>query len=358
MGRSGGSGGRSSGGSFGGSRSSGGRSSGSFGRSGGSLGGGRTGGSFGGGKSGGSFSGGGSFGSPFGGSRRTFSSGSSFKGPVILGGGPGGFYGGGRRKSSPGGCGCLTAVIIVVIIMIILMAFLLSINLMSSSSSSGGITKSTIEREALPKGSVNETEYFTDKLGWIGNKTKLTEGLKYFYKKTGVQPHLYITDNVNGNSYSTEDELDSFANKLYDELFTDEAHLLFVFYEYDGFYMDRYVCGTQAKTVIDSEAADILLDYVDKYYYDQNLSEEEFFSKAFSDAADRIMTVTKSPWIPVMIVFGIIVLVVILFIWWKSVKKQKNIEAKQAEDILNTPLERFGDTTAEDLAKKYEDNNE
>jgi len=201
---------------------------------------------------------------------------------------------------------------------------------------------------------VNETIYYTDNLDWISNRTTLIAGLKHFYQKTGVQPHLYITDTVNGSHEPTTSDLDEFANGLYDQLFTDEAHILLVFFEYGGGYMDRYVCGTQAKTVIDTEAADILLDYIDRYYYDENMSDELYFSKAFSDAADRIMTVTRSPWIPVLLVSGIVVLAAIMLVWWQNAKNQKNLEARQAEEILKAPLEKFGNTEAEELAKKYD----
>lgn len=329
MGRSGGSGGRSSGGSFGGSRSSGGRSGG-FGsshRSGGS-------GGFG---SFGSSSGGGFFGS---GSRMNSG---------------GNNYGGG---SGPVGCGCGAFMIILVIVLI----FLLIIGIFVASVFTGSteITKSTVARQPLPVGSVNETEYYTDELGWINNQTKLEEGLKYFYQKTGVQPYVLIIDNVNGSHNPTEIEFDSYANALYDELFSDEAHLLFVFYEYNDFYMDRYVAGTQAKTVIDTEAADILLDYIDRNYYDTNLTDEEFFSNSFRDAADRIMIVTKSPWISAMttigIVFAVVILAILLFVWWRYAKNQKNLEAKRTEEMLKTPLEKFDDVEIEALAKKYQDN--
>jgi flagellar basal body-associated protein FliL len=242
--------------------------------------------------------------------------------------------------------------VIVLMILIIIVVFIV---LGASAVFSGGsITKSTVERVALPAGAVDETGYYTDQLDWISNETKLLTGLKYFHKKTGVQPYLYITDNVNGSHHPTESELDAFANKLYDELFTDEAHILLVFFEYNNAYMDRYVCGTQAKTVIDAEAADILLDYVDRYYYDDSLTDEEFFSKAFSEAADRIMTVTRSPWISVMSVFALLALAVVLFTWWNMARRQKELEARRMEEILKTPLEKFDDLEAEKLAKKYE----
>jgi uncharacterized membrane protein len=368
MGRGGGSGGRSSGGSGGGSRSSGGRSGGSFGggRGGGSFGGRRSGDSFGGGGSGGSF--GGPFGGSFGSRRSGDSFGGSFGG--FFGGGPTGPslgnsrpsgvpFGGGRSfgGARSRGCGCLTLIVVLIVIGIVIAAITTSHSGSVPNNSAGTteITKSTVARKALPRGSVNETGYYTDQLGWIDNQTQLLPGLKHFYQKTGVQPYLYITDTINGSHSPTTSDLDEAAKSLYDKLFTDEAHVLLVFFEYDNSYMDRYVCGTQAKTVIDNEAANILLDYVDRYYYDSNLSEGAFFSKAFSDAADRIMEVTRSPWIIVFVILGVVVLMVILFAWWRRATNQKNLEAKQTEEMLKTPLEKFGDTEAEELTKKYED---
>jgi hypothetical protein len=67
------------------------------------------------------------------------------------------------------------------------------------------------------------------------------------------------------------------------------------------------------------------------------------------------MNVTASPWVYVLIVAGVILVVVIGFVWWRHAKKQKNLEAKQTEDMLNTPLEKFGDTEAEERGKKYDD---
>ena len=278
--------------------------------------------------------------------------------------------GGSRRPTAGGsgvntagcaGCGgCSLFAFGVIVIAIILIVLVVSGTFSSCGSNPGNveITKSTIAREPLPKGSVNETGYYTDELGWINKDSVLINGMKHFYQETGVQPYLYITDTVNGSHSPTADDLADFASGLYDKLFTDEAHCLIVFFEYGDGYMDRYVCGNQAKTVIDDEAADILLDYIDKYYYYDNFADEEFFAKAFSDAADRIMTVTRSPWIPVFIVIGIIAVIVLLLFWWSNVKRQKNIEAKQTQEILNTPLEKFGDQEVEELTKKYEKKDE
>lgn len=364
MGRGGGSsGGRGGGGGGGGSRGGGGSFGGNRG------GGGRVGGSSSpsrGGGSRGGFSGGGGFGGGGGGMghnpfrRPPVMRPPIHHGPIYPGGG---YHHRPPRAPRPyrsGGCGsgCLGGVIAIFLILVFLVGFadaLLPKAWGGSNASGSNITASTVQREALPKGSVQETEYYTDELGWIQNRTRMLQGFKQFYQKTGVQPHLYITDNVNGNNYPTMDELEEYSNQLYDKLFTDEAHLLLVFFEYDpSQYMSYYVTGTQAKAVIDGEAGDILLDYIDRYYY-QDMTDEEFFSKAFADAGDRIMQVTRSPWIPVFIVIGAAGVLIIAFVWWKNAKKQKAAEDEKTRTILETPLETFGDTDAEALGKKYED---
>ena len=281
--------------------------------------------------------------------------------PPMGGGIPGGGFGTGMR---PVGCGCGFLIAVVIIILVIIL--ILSIGGLGGGGYTGGsggfgssdITKSTVVREALPPGSVNETGYYTDGLNVIKDRNALLEGMKYFYQETGVQAYLYLTGPSGGfDSRPSMEELDDLANGLYDELFTDEAHLLLIYYEYQNSYVNYYLTGAQAKTVIDEEAGDILLDYLDRYYYDDSLTYEEFFSKVFRETADRIMTVTRSPWIPVLIVLGVVLLAALLFIWWLRAKKQRNLEAKQTEDILNIPLDKFGNTEAEELAKKYDEKN-
>jgi len=205
---------------------------------------------------------------------------------------------------------------------------------------------------------VTETAYYNDTTGsFIQSDPQLTSGLKRFYELTGVQPYAYVTDNINGDYAPDNDSLDVFSENLYDGLFTDEGHLLFVYVDLtssDGF-SGHIVIGFSAQTVIDDEAYNILVDYINAYYYDSSLSNEQFISNAFSDAAERIMYVEKSAWPYVFIVLGVVTITVILLIWWKKRKEQKNLEAKQTEDILNTPLEKFGDTEVDDLARKYTD---
>jgi len=271
-------------------------------------------------------------------------------------GGNGGGHGGSpspnnQQKQKPG---CLIPIIVAVVLLLLI--FLVPV--LFNSGSSGNVTASTINREPLPVGAIVENGYYTDELDWIGNSTTLTTGMKNFYKQTGVQPYLYLTDTIDGSHSPTEAQVEQFAYDTYDNLFADEAHLLLIFFEYGDAYHTWYVAGTQAKTVLDSEAMDILLDCIDRYYYDQSLTDEQMFSKAFDEAGERIMTVTRSPWIPVLIVAGILAILTVVFLWWRSHKKQKNLEAEQTQQILNTPLETFGDTDVQERAKKYDDQNQ
>lgn len=257
-----------------------------------------------------------------------------------------------NSNSSKSGCGCRTflATVVGVMVFVILIGIIFG-----GGNSSSDITASTIVREKLPAGSVVETEYFTDELGWIGNKTELEKGMKNFYIATGVQPYLYITDNVGGEHITDVEQLADYASVLYDRLFEDEAHVLLVFYEYDEQYADYYLCGSQAKTVIDSEAGDILLDYVDKYYYDNSITDEEFFSTVFDKTATRIMTVEKSPWPRVWTAFIILLIIIVIAVFITKRKEQKIKKAQEDARILQTPLEEFGDDKLEGLTKKYED---
>lgn len=260
---------------------------------------------------------------------------------------------GSRPVFISGGGGGLSSIVASIIILAVILLIVFG----ATHGSSPSITRSTYAREPLPAGSVIETGYYTDELGWIKSASKLEAGMRDFYRETGVQPYLYITDTVNGTHTPSYDDMEAYAHTLYDQLFTDEAHVLLLFHEYNSNsnYSQHYVAGSQAKTVCDAEAMDILMDYIDHYYY-SDLSEDELFSTAFEKAAARMMKVTHSP--VLYIVIGLIALCILLVIFrfWKAAKKQKNLEAEQNERILNADLgETFARTAPpDDLERKYE----
>lgn len=241
------------------------------------------------------------------------------------------------------------------ILSVICVAVILAVFIAPMVINGAQITKSTVEREKIPASATSLTEFYIDELGWVESRTELTKGLNYFYAQTGVHPLLVITDNVNGDVQPNSSELEAYALQVYDEMIQDEGHIVLVFQEYNsnGVYSMAYALGAQAKTVMDMEACDILMDYIDSYYY-SDLNTSQFFSTSFQKAADRIMTKT----IPFgfIIVMGLIVVagIFVLMIWWSKAKKQKNIEAEQTRVILQTNLDDLAkDPGLSDLENKY-----
>lgn len=277
---------------------------------------------------------------------------------------------GGHRGG--GGCGCFSMILVALVIVLIFSAISFFANL--AVPGTGGsfirrdVTHSTVERTALPRGTANDSgPWFTDNMNppWVGNGPLMERGMRNFFNETGVRPHLLLVDNIDGRTaVPTLAQMSDFADRMYGQLFTDQAHVLLVFFEnYRHEYAMYVLPGNQARLVMDDEAREILMDFVQRYYY-SHYSTEEMFSRVFDGAGTRIMTVTRSPWVTVMIVFGILLILFLLFTWWKRKQEQKNLEAEQTERILGQQLDTFGAETndaASQLAQEYEtdeDNNE
>ena len=137
-------------------------------------------------------------------------------------------------------------------------------------------------------------------------------------------------------------------------MFTDQAHFVLVFCDDgNGRFNAAYWAGAQTGSVLDDEAINIFKGYLSQNYDDMSLSEEEIFSKAFADTADRIMQVTPSP-LPILAVCGAVIIVaVVVFVIVRNRRLARQREAERMEQILSTPLESFADGELEDLEKKY-----
>jgi uncharacterized membrane protein len=257
-------------------------------------------------------------------------------------------------RYSRGSSGCLTTFLIIFAI-IFVAALFGSNNSNSYQNSNTTITSNSVKREPLEKGAVKETAYYEDNLNWINNTTKLQTGLKNFYNLTGIQPFILLVDSI-GND-PTDEEIDAYANKYYDEHFEDEAHLLFIYIE-DIDYSYGIV-GSRGKTIMDQEAWDILYDYSQNYWH-SDLEDEDMFAKVFTDAGERIMsdpnagTKMKTSVIKVLVIaIAVIIIISILRKWQKDRALQKQKEDENLKDILNTPLETFGSKEMDDLIDKY-----
>lgn len=240
--------------------------------------------------------------------------------------------------------------------MVVIFFFIMIVTSENNTNTSGNVTPNTVKRTALEKGAVKETSYYEDNLNWFHNESKLQTGLKNFYNLTGLQPYILLVDTI-GNNPSDED-IDIFANEYYDEYFKDEAHLLFLYIEDIDYYYG--ITGSRGNAIMDQEAWDILFDHIDKYW-SSNLDDDEMFSKAFAEAGAQIMSdpnaadVRKNNTIRLVIsVVAVIIIISIFRSWWKAKQEQKNKEAEDLKEILNTPLDTFGSSEIKDLMDKYD----
>lgn len=326
MGRGGG----SSGGHSGGGHSSGGSHGGSY-RSSGSS-----------GSRGGFSSGGRSVGSYHSSSHRPsgYSSGPAYRPPsthIHYHTGPGaGYYGRAARPRRSVGVSTVVAIVVIWFAIAILFTMI--------GSSASGITKSTIDREPLSKQYGTFTgSWFEDNIGWIRSPAKVEQGLKYFYDKTGVIPYLVLIEDINGNYNPGGQACWDYGEMIYQRMFNDEAHMVFVFQCRDesDVYNMAAVTGAQAKTVLDdSEALEILYDYFDSYFWSDR-TDDEMFADAFHDAADRIMKKTPNYTFIVVIAVVIVIGLVVAFFIIKEIHRRKKEAAEETERILNTPVDRL-----------------
>jgi hypothetical protein len=263
------------------------------------------------------------------------------------GGGPNAPQPGSPQGASPnGGCGS-----VFIVIAVLLLVALLVVGLGGGGCSSSSVAASTVERVALEPGVAQETGYFTDEDGdWIHNTAVLQKGLRHFYEETGVWPYVYVLPN---GSVTSTSQLTTMAQELYGQLFSDDGHFLLVFCDNNaGGFNCGYWAGSRARTVMDDEAAEVLADYLWKYYQEAP-TEEEVFSEAFSDTADRIMTVTPSPVPIIAVCAAVIIVAVVVFVIVRNRRLAKQREAERMQEILNTPLESLADAELADLEKKY-----
>lgn len=219
------------------------------------------------------------------------------------------------------------------------------------------IQQSTIERSKLDSSLCTRVDtWYQDDINWIHDEKTLLKGLKTFYNKTGVQPYLWITDNINGKAKPNTSDFETALKSKYSELFKDEGHVIVCFMESSpSVYATYYWAGSAAKGVIDDEAGEILLDVIDSKYT-SDLSDEEMFSKSFSDAATRMMKVGRTTM--QLIIIAVIVLfclgfVVSVYLWVKARAKARAEEAEETQRILNTPIDEIG----ESVLNKYNKEN-
>lgn len=252
--------------------------------------------------------------------------------------GSSGGYSGGSHHSG-GGCGSVFGSFIAIIIIVSFIGlFIAALEGSANGNIPLFIERSTVNREPLPDSKCTPyEEWYQDDWGdWIddyGEEDSLIHGLRYFYEKTGVQPYLWIMGEE-GKDFKYEESLEELSDIKYKELFgDDEGHLIVIFREYPN-ASSNYICtatpGYDAEVqVMDEQAREILLDYIDYYYTDNNLTEGQFFDQAFRQAANRMMKKQLS-WKQIGVIVAVaIILVIGIIITAKIVKSRKVAVAKQ-----------------------------
>lgn len=280
-------------------------------------------------------------------------------GPMM--GGPG--YGGPVRRTpygGGGGCGCFGLIGLVVILVIIIFFFAMPLSMCSgpyyasySSENSVEVPENTIEREPLPLSAAQETQLYIDADGtWIQDPSVLEAGLRQFWQETGVYPFLYIAPN---GSLTSGAQCHEIAASIYDQFFTDSAHMVLVFCDdgSGGFYYG-YEIGSQAQTVMDDAAVQTLVAYLERYYSSAP-TEDQMFADAFTSTAKTIMHVDQPLYVSAMPIIIIAVVAVAIIAVVYNVRKRSAERDAHVREVLQEPLEKFSDQEVADLEDKYKD---
>lgn len=244
--------------------------------------------------------------------------------------------------------GCAKTILVVIGLIFLVMGFIFTVNSCAPAQE---------PREPIPAGSVTKTAYYTDEDGdWIHNPGRLEKGLEHFYEETGIQPYVYILPNGYTTSQQTCTDM---AEQLYPQLFNDAGHLLLVFCDDgNGGYNAGWYAGGAALTFMDAEAVNTLANNLASAYTYAD-TDEEVFSDAFAETADDLMgggsddAATRVVGIVFLLVGATCLIIVVVMNVQANKKAKEEANAKRVEQILNTPLETFGDKDINDLEKKY-----
>lgn len=196
----------------------------------------------------------------------------------------------------------------------------------------------SLPRSPLPAGSVKETVYYTDEYGYVNDSEVLTQGMEYFFEKTGVQPYVYYTDAGSFyGSYYTMSGMDS----LYNSLFQDEGHfLLIITGDITGYpsHHVSYYYGADVDRVMDEEAIDLFFENFDNEALKQT-SADVVISNAFRKTANDL-TGIRAYGVGYIILFilllGAIAACIIAFVQKYRQHKMNQIikESKDRDQIL------------------------
>lgn len=203
---------------------------------------------------------------------------------------------------------------------------------------------------------ISSDTWIDDRLDWITDTGQVTDAMRYFYGKTGVQPYLLICDNLDGKGGEiTDNEAEEYLKALYDSLYEDEGHMIYAFMEYaDSQYITWIYTGRAADAVMDSDARGVFLSNADRYYTDSSLSDEGYFSITFRKSADQVMKVgdsAKGPLTLCSVLAGLVAATAAGAAVWIAVMESKMKEREQLKSFLDAPVGQSAEE--KELEEKY-----
>lgn len=204
------------------------------------------------------------------------------------------------------------------------------------SQQTSDVTVSRTERTPVT-GTVTSGNWYVDEMNFIGHETDLTDGLKYFYSKTGIQPYVMILDYDSAlwtDGTWNETAAEEYLAQIYNDTFSDNGHLIFAYFACENDSEDMngtfyFYYGSAAYSIMDAEAETIFWSYFDKNYNDLDQSIAEFIGQTFHETADNIMhigTGTNNSLLTFSAVFFVICVIVIILaiiVYKKSTKKEQ-----------------------------------
>ncbi len=264
-----------------------------------------------------------------------------------------GYYGGG----SSGGC---ASVFLFVILIVFVLAALGSFGSAKNGYNIGGDAK--LNKTKFTGEVYKDAGYYIDnsegseKFIVKNEESALINGFKNFYDRTGVFPFLYICESVPGGS--TESNIHAYGEQLYTELFSDhgrtvEGNLLILFVaDVPDYYL---IGGYDIGDVIDDKATAVICSKINRHW-DNGENASQIFGYGLDEASKNIMAKSNARVYTVafIIAAGVVLIILILFKWWKARTAQKNKEQEDLEKILKTPLQTFGSMGDQELMNKYD----
>lgn len=230
--------------------------------------------------------------------------------------------------------------------MVLIAVILLAIGLFVSTKAKNDVFEKYTLSGTVDVGYVYDEDFLE------GIRTR--EACEEFYKETGIPLFIYTVDRYN----KSLGDCDKYTLALYDELFRDENHVLVAYYNSEDWWSWAY--GEKASTIMSDSEIDDLIDEIDRYWYDEDLNNDELFAKGIKNYQKKLTSGDNGAkmFAGLLLIAGGVVLVVAVYNYISKGKEAKRYEEEaktiRAEVILSQPLETFGDQEIEDLKDKYD----